>query len=208
MARVQQSLSGLWQFQVDPAGTITVQTLAPEREIRVPLPWQAAFSDLEHYGGYAWYRTHVDLGQQWLGGELLLRFGAVDYWCQVFVNGTLVGEHEGGYTPFTLRIGAQARLGQNEIAVRVYDSAQDNITIPRWHEDLTYQDSHQPPFDPRNVPHGKQEWYVNVGGIWQDVTLIAVPQVYIENVHITPDIHTSHANVRVELGGDPARIAQ
>src|SRR5258708_38618725 len=104
MARVQQSLSGLWQFQVDPDGAITVQTLAPEREIRVPLPWQAAFSDLEHYSGYAWYRTRVDLDQQWLNGELLLKFGAGDYWCQVFVNGTLAGEHEGGYTPFTVRI--------------------------------------------------------------------------------------------------------
>src|SRR4051794_39993753 len=97
--RRQTSLSGTWQFQLDPDGTLALAALAPDRMITVPLPWQAAFSDLQHYSGYAWYRRSVDLDEAWLGGELLLHFGAVDYWCQVFVNGQLAGEHEGGYTP-------------------------------------------------------------------------------------------------------------
>src|SRR5215218_5098396 len=124
------SLAGHWQFQLDPAGTLALgpdgrpgpeQSSVlpePEREIPVPLPWQAAFPDLWEYGGYAWYRRTISLDDSWLGGELLLRFGAVDYWCQVFVNGRLAGEHEGGYTPFTLPIRAFAQPGQNELVVR------------------------------------------------------------------------------------------
>src|SRR5689334_11806453 len=97
--RQSRSLAGSWQFQLDPDGTLTVDTLAPDREIQVPLPWQAAFPDLQQYSGYAWYRRYIELDDDWLGGQLLLRFGAVDYWCQVYVNGSLAGEHEGGYTP-------------------------------------------------------------------------------------------------------------
>ncbi|MBI5668647.1 MAG: hypothetical protein HZC41_11630 [Chloroflexi bacterium] len=196
--RQQRSLAGLWKFQVDPDGTLDVGSLDPDREIPVPLPWQAAFPELEHYSGYAWYSTDVTLDESWLDGELLLKFGAVDYWCQVFVNGQLAGEHEGGYTPFTLPIRAYARPGANQIAVRVYDAAQTGITVERWPHSVPAASS---PFDPTAVPHGKQEWYINVGGLWQEVTLTAVPAAYIENVYITPSIHTGQIQVRAQLAG-------
>ena len=103
------SLAGNWQFQLDPNGTLDVESLAPDRQIPVPCPWQVAFPELQEYSGYAWYRTQIDVDVAWLGGELLLHFGAVDYWCQVFVNGERVFQHEGGYTPFTIPIKAYAR---------------------------------------------------------------------------------------------------
>ena len=102
--RRTRSLSGTWSFQLDPTGSLTAAEISPDREIPVPMPWQAAFPELREYSGYAWYARSFDIGPEWLEGELLLHFGAVDYWCQVFVNGALAGEHEGGYTPFTLPI--------------------------------------------------------------------------------------------------------
>lgn len=199
--RPQRSLAGHWQFQIDPAGLIGIDSLAPDRTIPVPLPWQAAFPELQAYSGYAWYRHEFELDESWLAGELLLHFGAVDYWCQVFVNGQLAGQHEGGYTPFTLPIRHLAHHGRNEIAVRVYDSAQSEIVIPRWPAYQPEPEAQQPPFDANNVPHGKQEWYVDVGGIWQDVTLTAVPATYINHVRVIPDIHAGQAHVTVELAG-------
>ncbi|MFN8484536.1 MAG: glycoside hydrolase family 2 TIM barrel-domain containing protein [Anaerolineae bacterium] len=198
--RLQRSLAGRWQFQLDPSGTLTVETLSPDRAIPVPMPWQAAFPDLEKYSGYAWYRRAVDVDADWLAGELLLRFGAVDYWCQVFVNGQLVGEHEGGYTPFTIPIARHVQPGRNEIAVRVYDAAQTGMTIERWPSFDPRMGADGPPFDPVHVPHGKQEWYINVGGIWQDVTLTAVPRPYIDSVQITADMR-GHARLAVQLAG-------
>ena len=196
--RLERSLAGSWRFQLDPKGLLDINTLAPDRDIPVPLPWQAAFPELEHYSGYAWYSTQVILTDDWLGGELLLKFGAVDYWCQVFVNGQLVGEHEGGYTPFTFPIRPCVQPGANQIAVRVYDMAQSSIVIPRWADDAPPEAT---PFDPTSVPHGKQEWYINVGGLWRDVTLTAVPQTYIRQAHLTPDLHTGSVRVAVELAG-------
>jgi hypothetical protein len=199
--RQTRSLNGMWQFQVDPQGTLTPNTLTPDRQIPVPMPWQVVFPELQQYGGYAWYRVGFDIPHEWLGGDLRLRFGAVDYWCEVYVNGECVGEHEGGYTPFEFSIRQFAQAGQNDLVVRVYDPVQTEMSLTRWRTPHPQDTATQPPFEANNVPHGKQEWYINVGGIWQDVTLIAVPATFIDNVRITPDIYTGVAQVTVELQG-------
>lgn len=199
--RLEHSLSGTWQFQLDPTGALTVETLQPDREICVPLPWQAAFPELATYIGYAWYRTDFEMDETWLNGDVLIHFGAVDYWCEVFINGTRVIEHEGGYTPFTVPIRAFLQPGRNQLVVRVYDSTQTNITLPRWYDVTEYAPHHGPPFDAQDIPHGKQEWYINVSGIWQDVLLTSVPKTYIDQVHILPDVAHAQAQVRVRLGG-------
>lgn len=204
--RLGESLSGSWDFGLDPEGSRDVTSLSLDRAITVPLPWQAAFPELQHYSGYAWYRRTVDLDDDKLDGELLLHFGAVDYWCQVFINGSLAGEHEGGYTPFTIPARQYLHAGSNELAVRVYDSAQEGITVPRWPDYPGDPGASKPPFNAEDVPHGKQEWYINAGGIWQDVTLTAVPATYISHVQVTPNIHSGEALVSVEVvlrGAEP-----
>ncbi len=202
------SLNGQWQFQLDPAGVIEPATFEPERIMPVPSPWQAACPELEQYSGYAWYGYELALEAALVAGEgeLLLHFGAVDYWCQVFVNGELAGQHEGGYMPFDVPIKAWVKAGGNRLLVRVYDAIQPGITIPRWPDYSIHTTASQPPFDAVQVPHGKQEWYINVGGIWQDVTLTVVPPTYLENVQVTPNIHTGEAHFRLTLGGDTAHF--
>lgn len=198
-------LNGTWEFQLDPEGRLTSSTLRPDRNIVVPLPWQAAFPELERYSGYAWYRRTVEIEAASLEGRIYLDFGAVDYWCQVFVNDTLVGEHEGGYTPFSCDASPVLQPGTNILAVRVYDSAQESIEIARWHSRPSAQAG--PPFDPRDVPHGKQEWYLNVGGIWQYVELRAVPNVSLARIHVTPEIATATATVKICFTGDLSLLA-
>src|SRR4051794_16095579 len=201
--RNYSSLSGDWQFQLDPDGSLGPDSLDPDRTITVPMPWQAAFPELASYSGYAWYRRSFEVPEDWPGGEVLLRFGAVDYWCRVFVNGETAGEHEGGYTPFELPVSKLLRPGDNELVVQVYDPAQADIDVARWPSPAAKPERGGPPFNAQDIPHGKQEWYINVGGIWQDVELVAVPRTYVDNVHVTPDIHSGQVHVRVELGGAP-----
>jgi len=205
--RSQQSLAGSWQFKLDPEGSEDPASLDFDRQIKVPMPWQAAFPELQYYSGYAWYRRSVDLDESWLAGEVLLQFGAVDYWCQVYINGQLAAEHEGGYTPFSVPIRQCLHAGSNEITVKVYDSAQGGIYIPRRPNYRDDPGRSVPPFNAEDVPHGKQEWYVNVGGIWQDVKLVAVPSRWIEHVQVTTDIHAGTARVEIELAGTPGRQA-
>ncbi|MFN2483679.1 MAG: sugar-binding domain-containing protein [Candidatus Limnocylindria bacterium] len=202
------SLRGDWAFELDPGGELSIESLRPTRTIRVPLPWQAAFPELRRYSGYAWYQRVVDLPPGFARDHARLRFGAVDYWCQVFVNGTLVGEHEGGYTPFDFPVGRQLRSGPNTITVRVFDAVQDAIVLQRWPDFQAQMNaaSSGPPFDPQHIPHGKQEVYVNVGGIWQDVTLTAGSMTRFASVHVTPLVEAGAASVDVRLAGELDRI--
>lgn len=196
--RQQQSLAGQWDFQLDPSGTLEVNQLQPDRTIPVPMPIQAAFPELRRYSGYVWYRRTFTVEET--SGDVLLDFGAVDYWCQVYVNGECVAEHEGGYMPFRASIRHVVTVGENTLAVRVYDTTQEAITIPRW-LDAPPHENNAPPFNPETIPHGKQTWYLDASGIWQDVRLISVPPRYIDQVHVTPDIHSGDAHVRVRLAG-------
>src|SRR5262249_56535076 len=169
-----RSLDGTWQFAVDREGKLTINDLNSVkdwREIRVPLEWNAQFADLRDYRGVAWYRKTVDLQPIKPDQNVLLKFGAVDYFAEVFVNGKKVGEHEGGYLPFTLGISNLAKAGANEIVVRVTDPDNDKA---RW-GDMNYAE----------LPHGKQSWYVQTGGIWQPVTLLVSPKNRITDVFVT-----------------------
>ena len=102
-----------------------------------------------------------------------LRFGAVDWRADVWVNGRKVAEHEGGYTPFEADISdALDRDGENVLVVRAFD-----------------------PTDP-DLPTGKQVgWYTPSSGIWQTVWLEARPKTYIAGFRITTQIQP--ATVRV-----------
>ena len=169
-----RSLDGAWQFAVDLEGKLTINDLSSVqdwREIRAPFAWNVQFADLRDYRGVAWYRKTVDLNPIKPDQTVLLKFGAVDYFAEVFVNGQKAGEHEGGYLPFTLDVGRLIKAGANEIAVRVTDPDNDKA---RW-GDMNYAE----------LPHGKQSWYVQTGGIWQPVTLLVSQKNRITDVFVT-----------------------
>lgn len=199
VTRIHISLDGCWDFFPDPQGRLSHQSLKREgaRRIQVPGPWQAQFADMRQYSGVAWYRRTFELpamredrdGQP-VGHNpslvAILRFGAVDYYTQVWLNGTLIGEHEGGYLPFELPLGdALQRDGANELIVRVLDPGADTAALDPF------------PFD--EIPHGKQSWYGPIGGIWQSVSLEMRHATYITRLQATPDVPGEQVSVAVYL---------
>jgi hypothetical protein len=145
------------------------------RKAVVGLSWNAQFHDLRDYMGVAWYRTQVQRPDVSNGQTVILEFGAVDYFSEVFVNGKRVGEHEGGYTPFTFDITDALRAGPNELVVRVVDPPMDEKENRARFPAMMYNE----------IPHGKQNWYVQTGGIWQPVSLRVCPRNCIERVQVT-----------------------
>jgi beta-galactosidase/beta-glucuronidase len=189
-ARAQTiKLDGGWQFLPDQSGALKVSDLGGARgwrDVRVGLSWNAQFADLRDYMGTAWYRTTIPATDLRDGRRALLRFGACDYYTEVFVNGQSIGTHEGGYTPFSFDVTEHLHAGANELAVRVVDPPMDE------------RENHArfPQFLYNEIPHGKQNWYVQTGGLWQGVSLEVKPRLYIERVHVTP--HTD-GEVEVEV---------
>src|SRR5208282_5167752 len=172
-------LDGDWNFLADPGGTLDVQKLASAagvRPTRIPSSWQSQFADLRDYAGVAWYWRTITAEAPAPDQVTLLHFGAVDYAAQVYVNGREAGSHEGGYLPFEIDATSLLHAGENQVAVRVADPG----AKPREVVDgINYAE----------IPHGKQNWYVQTSGLWQSVELDYRPRVRLGNVHIsaTPD---------------------
>ena len=168
------SLNGDWNFVADPVGTLKVVDLpsAPNiRPTRVPSSWQSQFADLRDYAGVAWYWRSVSVEAPAADRVVLLRFDAVDYQAEVYVNGQKVVAHEGGYLPFEFDITSLIRAGENQIAVRVADPGAKPAEV----EGIKYAE----------IPHGKQNWYVQTSGLWQDVELDIRPRMHLGEVHVS-----------------------
>jgi beta-galactosidase/beta-glucuronidase len=169
------NLNGIWQFQPATSATEALPAGNLAREILVPFPVESALSGImETKHKDVWYRRPVTLPAGWnpKTERVLLHFGAVDYACELFVNGKSVGKHEGGYDPFSFDITANLKpSGAQDIALRVHDETMD-----------------------KGYPRGKQTYkpqgimYTATTGIWQTVWLEAVPQSYIGSIRMTPDI--------------------
>ncbi|MBV9669656.1 MAG: hypothetical protein JOZ43_01755, partial [Acidobacteriales bacterium] len=180
-----------WEFLPDPSGRLFYGDLdgrSDWRPARVGLSWNAQFEDLRDYMGAAWYRTFIDIPRFGEARHVLLKFGAVDYFCEVFVNGTPIGKHEGGYTPFSFDITCTLHPGKNCIALRVIDPPMNEAENRELFPEMMYNE----------IPHGKQSWYVQNSGIWQGVRLEFCPSIYVDRVDISSCVDGSFtADVRL-----------
>jgi hypothetical protein len=182
-----------WQFLADKEGTLKANDVGRAggwRDARVGLSWNAQFADLRDYMGVAWYRARFDAPALQVGRRALLNFGAVDYYSEVFVNGRRVGEHEGGYTPFGFDVTENLKPGENELLVRVVDPPMDEKENRARFPSMMYNE----------IPHGKQNWYVQTGGVWQPVSLELRPSLYLKYVRVTPAAN-GDVSVEVQLAG-------
>jgi len=176
-ARETISLDGAWNFRMD--GETSWRTA------NVPNPWQAEFADLRHSFGKAAYTRGFVLPSEWQGREIAIRFGAVNYFSEVYLNGKLLGSHEGGYLPFEFVLPAADLAGDNTIEVRVALPNADASEYPDY------------PFG--EIPHGKQSWYGPLGGIWQSVTLEARDPRHLVNAAIHSDLATGRVTTKLEF---------
>ena len=191
-------LGGEWRFDYDDADVgRTEHWYAPGhdwgRRIVVPFPPESAASGIGDTGVHdvLWYQrdlgwddilaTGYDLRRR---PRLVLRFGAVDYRCTVWLNGAKLGDHEGGHTPFGFDLAEQLRPGADQIlTVRAEDRAAD-VAQPRGKQDWQ--------------PDAHVIWYDRTTGIWQPVWLEATTAVAVESLHWTADL--PGATVRAEIG--------
>ena len=98
----------------------------------VPFPWESELSGIHQVKDapkIGWYRRHFTVPKNFPAEDRVwLRFGAVDWRADVWVNGRKVAEHEGGYTPFEADISdALRRDGENVLVVRAFDPTDPNL---------------------------------------------------------------------------------
>lgn len=166
-----QNLNGLWNYAILPVGQ---QPSSYDGEILVPFAVESSLSGVQKRVGEdkeLWYQREFTVPSKWRNNKILLHFGAVDWRADVWVNDVKVGRHQGGYTPFSFDITAALVNGTNTIKVKVWDPTDRGF---------------QPRGKQVNRPEGI--WYTPVTGIWQTVWLEPVPETYIKDLKVTPNI--------------------
>jgi beta-galactosidase/beta-glucuronidase len=190
------SLNGLWDYAI--VGVNENQPANFSGEILVPFAVESALSGVGKSVGKdnkLWYKRSFSVPSDFKSKILLLHFGAVDWQCEVFVNGKSAGKHEGGYDPFTFDVtNLLTKSSQQEIVVSVWDPSDDGAQ-PRG----------------KQVKNPNSIWYTPVTGIWQTVWLEAVPKTYIENTKHTTDIDQKtllvNCSVKNLQSGDKIRVS-
>lgn len=187
-----QSLNGKWDAIIDlynqgrknkiyenkkPQGKTDFYEYSFEHGLRlnVPSDWNSQLPELKYYEGTVWYARRFDAKKE-TGKRMFLYFGAVNYRCRVYLNGTEIGRHEGGFTPFQIEVTDKVKETDNFLAVEV-----NNIrTVDA-------------------IPAMAFDWW-NYGGITRDVMLITTPKEYIKDYFIQLDKQKANLiDIRVQL---------
>jgi beta-glucuronidase len=172
--RTTISLNGPWHIIVDPyetglraryyenakpqdARTSPIEyDFAASETLNVPGDWNSQNDRLFFYEGPVWYqrpftyklREHT---------RVFAYFGAANYFTRVYLNGKLLGEHEGGFTPFDFEVSGKILDGENSLVVEVTNARRTN-----------------------GVPAANTDWW-NYGGITRNVMLVEEPEIFVRD---------------------------
>ena len=176
------NLNGIWEYAITPSEA------EPEKmdgNILVPFAVESALSGVGRAIGEneaLWYEREFTVPEEWAGQRVLLNFGAVDWKAEVYVDDTFVGEHTGGYAPFSFDVTDMLAKGKkHSLKVKVTDRTD------KWYQ-----------------PRGKQVsqpegiWYTAVTGIWQTVWMEPVPASHIDSYYAVADIDAGTLAVTVD----------
>ncbi|MCF0176032.1 MAG: beta-galactosidase [Bacteroidales bacterium] len=163
-----QNLNGLWKLAISDRNA-DAKNISYDREILVPYCIESSLSGvMESFTPEQkfWYSREFTLAPSWKGKNIILHFGAVDYACEVYVNGKFVGSHVGGNNSFSLDITKAVKTkGANTLEVRGTDPT-DTGTVTRGKQQL----------NPKGI------WYTPVSGIWKTVWMEPVSALSIKSV--------------------------
>lgn len=179
-ARDYQSLNGSWSYIVDPfdngyynyrldvnpngfgrnqkpssPSELIEYDFDTAQRMEIPGDWNTQDDQLFFYEGSVWFQRYFSFDKSAQSGRTFLYFGAVNYLCNVYLNGREIGSHEGGFTPFWFDVTDKLRDGENFVVLRVNNRR-----------------------EPQYVPTVNADWW-NYGGITRDVLLVNTPQTYI-----------------------------
>ena len=173
------NLNGTWKFKFDKEDVGKKEAWFNSDDfpldITVPFGWGSPLSGVKDEADVAWYRKDITIPEEWKGKRVFLVVGASDWITEGWFDGAVVGFHEGGYTPFEFELTHLIKWGtEQKITLRADDT-------------------------PRSYALFGKQGYGNVNGIWQTVYLEARPDVYMDTVHLIPDIDKRSVTAKITL---------
>ncbi|MEE4143422.1 MAG: glycoside hydrolase family 2 TIM barrel-domain containing protein [Halieaceae bacterium] len=152
--------SGYYHNARQQSGMELIEYSFDERlQLKVPGDWNSQQERLFFYDGSVWYQRTFT-AQSRRGERYFLHFGGANFTTTVYLNGSALGQHKGGYTPFDFEVTERLKDGDNDLVVRV-----DNT------------------LDQSSVPTMRTDWW-QYGGITRDANLVTVPDTFVRQFHV------------------------
>ena len=205
-SRTHKLLNGDWNYIIDPYETGSLDMFGKESEtgyflnqtpddhwaseynfsesptMKVPGDWNSQEDTLRWYEGTVWFHTALPNASEIKGERTFIRFGAANYATVVWVNGTEVVRHIGGFTPFEAEITHLLKDEGNFVVVRVNDERLKD-----------------------GVPTTNTDWW-NYGGITRDVLLVSTPSSFIRDYFCQLDTSGSAITGHIEIDGSADEV--
>ncbi len=124
--------------------------------LHVPGDWNTQRDSLLYYEGPVWYEKDFTFHPR-PDHRVFFHVSAANYRSFVWINGKHACDHEGGFTPFDCDVTSLLHDGGNFAVVAV-----DNKRLPD------------------GVPALQTDWW-NYGGLTEDVSLVEVPEAFIDD---------------------------
>lgn len=180
--RGRHQLAGVWRFQMVPAGQehhpdTAGQALDPAIAMPVPASYNDITQDasLRDHVGWVWYQRSIHRPAGWAGGQIKLRFGAVAHHCVVYLDGSEIGRHQGGFLPFECHLDPESLTSNDHLLSVAVDNRLDRSCLPLG-ELVEDEDK-----APRQTIHFD---FFNYAGIHREVELLWLPDGAIEHVRL------------------------
>lgn len=188
MRSAWQNLNGEWDFAFDEENRGVRENwqngISKQKKIQVPFSYETKASGIGDPAQHevVWYQRNFSFAKK-EGKRTLLHFEGADFQTEVWVNGKAAGKHTGAYSRFSFDVTALLQEGENSLVVRCQDSM--SVEIPRGKQ--------------RWMRENYACWYVQTTGIWKTVWMEEVPEIYIGEVKLTPEIASGELQIEAKI---------
>jgi beta-galactosidase/beta-glucuronidase len=192
------SLSGNWRYNTIDNADFALPSCDDSTWATMSIPRNWFLGGLDHHG-VVWFRYEFDYKRSDERPYQTLRFDGVDYFCDVYLNGKLLGRHQGYFEPFGFDVTEVLQPDKNVLAVRV-DSPYETPGLDGWHMRKKLIKGVLNHHDMR--PGGGWDEVgqsYNTGGIWNRVFLESHGAVTVETVLLQAQLETDPPSLRAEV---------
>lgn len=190
------SMDGMWKFQLDTKSEGAQKKYAEGLPSPLMIPVPASFADFftdketREYAGDFWYETEVFVPGEWKDMNIDLRFAAATHRATVYVNGTKITFHEGGFLPFQARINDVVKWNDSNLVVVMVNNELNDAMLPAGKTDTLADGTKmcKPYFD-----------FYNYSGLQRSVSLLATPKEAIIDFTVNHAIAAKDGLVSYEV---------
>ena len=191
-------LNGIWNFKLDNGNGISEEWYKNSLPQPIPMPVPSSYNDLiesekvRDHVGWVWYERNFTIPKALFNERIVLRFGSATHEAKVYLNGNLLMEHKGGFTPFESEINSFLVDGENRLTVAV-NNIIDETTLPvGLLKEVEINDKKQ-------IKNYVNFDFFNYAGIHRPVKIYTTPKEYVQDITIVPNFKDQTGYIKYDV---------